>query len=109
MKLILLLCTLLIFSCTYDYLPVEENILECEPNMQFYTSNIKPILDVHCSGCHYQGSGRALLENYDDVIYSIEYDNLLFWITSSQMPPYGSQPFLSDQDRQILTNWINCE
>ena len=109
MKFINLFIVMLCFSCTYDYIDVEENILECNPDLQFFTSNIKPILDVHCSACHYQGSGRAVFNDYEDVIYSIEYDNLLFWITSYQMPPYGSQPFLSDQDRQILTNWINCE
>lgn len=108
MRDIFLFFTFLFSSCTYNNLTVDDNT-ECIPDPQVFSSNIKPILDIYCVSCHYQGSGRSLLTDYTSVVSSIENDNLLFWLTSKQMPPPNNLPVLSDQDRQVLTNWIICE
>tara|TARA_B100001142_G_C14348103_1_gene660876 strand:- start:7261 stop:7575 length:315 start_codon:yes stop_codon:yes gene_type:complete len=95
---------LVLISCTYNEIePI------CNPDPIFYNDIIKPILDVHCSDCHSDGSGRALLSNYNQVISAQNEHDLLDRVINFEMPPYGAQPSLNQSDILIIRNWIDCE
>lgn len=95
---------LVLISCTYNEIePI------CNPDPIFYSDIIQPILDVHCLYCHSDGSGRAPLSNYNQVISAQNEYDLLDRVINLEMPPNGEQPSLNESDIIIIRNWINCE
>jgi len=95
---------LVLTSCTYNEIePI------CNPDPIVYSDIIQPILDVHCSNCHYEGSDRVPLSNYNQVISAQNEYNLLDRVVNLEMPPYGSQLSLNSTDIVIIRNWIDCD
>ena len=93
---------LVLISCTYNEIePI------CNPDPIFYSDKIQPILDVHCSNCHLEGSGRAPLSNYNQVISAQNEYDLLDRVINFEMPPNGDS--LNESDIIIISNWIDCE
>ena len=98
------LLLLLLLSCTYN-----EVIIVCEPEEEIYTDLVKPIIEANCVICHNESSGRpALLTSYNGVINALNNNELVDWVVTEQMPPYGMTS-LDISDINILKNWANCE
>ncbi len=87
------------------------NINLCDTNKTFFYSDIKNILDSHCTGCHNRNntSGGWNLDNYDDVKASVNSGHLIGAI--DWLPGYSKMPLFAPKipNCEILTikKWIH--
>lgn len=103
-KIVLILLSLSFFvSCdsnTYqDLAPVVTN--------PTYTTNVKPVIDVSCTGCHAGGSQFPDLENYDQVVDATQNGDLLCRINATcgnVMPESGKLPQATIDMIQLWAN-----
>ena len=80
-----------------------------EEPMVLYSTDISPILQVHCAPCHFPGGGKqkyldtyaAVSDNIDDILYRVELprDSIEFMPFKSKKEP------LSDSLIQVITLW----
>lgn len=101
---------LLVCSCTYNELvPV---VPVCEPDEQIFFDLVQPIIEANCLACHSDGSPNGDFSNYDELRISILNTDLIDRIQRDVndvgFMPKGGQK-LSEEDIEIITNWIDCE
>ncbi|MCB9265567.1 MAG: hypothetical protein H6558_11115 [Lewinellaceae bacterium] len=85
----------------------------CDTTAVSYVSDIRPILESNCLGCH-QGPnpvGGFVLEAYDNVVAKINegrFYGALAWETGFVPMPYGAAEPLPDCDLLMIRAWINA-
>ena len=80
-----------------------------------YRSDVKPIIEKHCTGCHAKGQiGPMPLTNYEEVS---SYGNMIKYVTGSRlMPPWYADPsyrhfknerVLTEEEIQTISDWVD--
>lgn len=81
--------------------------VECDTENVTFTERIQPIISNRCAfaGCHVQGGGSIMLENYAQVKNSIDNGNFVQRVLETRdMPPDGP---LSDCQIESIQRWVN--
>ncbi len=85
-----------------------------EVSLHTYHADARPILERHCTRCHSEGGIAFQLTEYEDVAAYRE--AIAVAVDQGTMPPWGIPDgcntfdgdfSLSDEDRQLLTDWID--
>ena len=79
----------------------------CPTSAPSYATEIAPLVDERCGGCHYRGNrnSKQVLETYDYLHSSVSV--IEKEVYGCQMPPQG-EPVLSEAERQRLLQWLVC-
>jgi hypothetical protein len=73
-----------------------------------YASDVAPILDDNCVGCHSPQGGYGFdLVTYSEVQTQALQGDLITWISDCSMPP-STYPPLTTAQRQTLLDWLAC-
>ena len=83
--ILLMLITLSFSQCTKETIDVNVSVPEIADSV-FYDTDIKPIIDAHCIGCHSgtNPSAGADLSTYELVKFQSEFGTLINRINNSQ-------------------------
>ncbi len=101
-------------SCYYDNMEdlyPDNGGTTCDTTNVTFNLTVWPIIQSNCTGCHSGSapSGNVSLENYNDVVVSVENNKLMGTIRHesgySPMPKNSSR--LSDCNISQLETWIN--
>lgn len=105
-----LILALVYFSCTFN---VEEELYPndaCNTTDVRFSSDIVPIFERHCLGCHNSVSkqGNISLDGYSDVVFNVQNGSLLGSIRheSRWSPMPKGAPKMSDCDIKKIEAWI---
>jgi hypothetical protein len=71
-----------------------------------YASDVVPILEAKCNGCHTGGEGPWPLTNHDDVVHWLA--QVLSEVARCTMPPPLSATQLTESERKLLIDWLVC-
>ena len=94
------------FGCVYD-----EN--ECSVADVSYATNIQPLLDANCSGCHFGETPSAGLDlsDYEQVSDSINILKILertqLELSDDDIMPPSPNPPLNDCQILLFQNWVD--
>jgi uncharacterized membrane protein len=86
----------------------------CDSTAFSYTANIKPIINLHCLGCHtsYNASGNINYSTYAGIKATV--DNGKFWASITHAPGVKPMPYpqgsskLSECDLAKIRKWIEA-
>lgn len=78
----------------------------CPSPAPSYTTDVVPVLDAKCNGCHTGGEGPWPLTNHDDVVHW-RYQ-VLREVVQCTMPPPLSKPELTEAERAMIVDWLMC-
>ena len=82
--------------------------------LKAFEQDVRPVLKKHCFNCHgpEKQKGKVRLDTLNpDLVNSTSaetWHDALDNINLGEMPP-EDEPAISDQDRRVLTDWINGE
>ncbi len=79
----------------------------CPDSAPSYASDVRPIIDDLCMGCHYAGYhySTQVLATYDNLHRSVSL--IEKEVYGCDMPPSG-EPQLTTEERQTLLEWLVC-
>ena len=97
--------------------PAEELPAPIETDLSFY-SDIKPMLDTHCTRCHMPG-GQGVGDFTDDTEAMALGERMAARVDAGEMPPPVSDPscrdyegsehlFMPDEKRALLREWVDA-
>lgn len=94
---------LLLYSCTYNEVPISE-ITICETNTPSFSDCVLPIIEDNCMSCHSENGEQSLyLTSFTEIMLAVENNDLLVRI-KSDMPPSN---LMNASDILIIENWID--
>tara|TARA_Y100000385_G_scaffold205065_1_gene212416 strand:+ start:288 stop:617 length:330 start_codon:yes stop_codon:yes gene_type:complete len=103
MKNLSIFLLFLLYSCTYNELPISE-IAICETNSPSFSDCVLPIIENNCVSCHSENGGQyPFLTSFPEIISAVENDDLLARI-KNDMPPGN---LMNSSDILIIENWID--
>jgi hypothetical protein len=79
----------------------------CPDSAPSYATEIRPLVDLRCIGCHYEGNrnSKQVLETYEQLRASVSL--IEKEVYHCEMPPSGEPP-LSESERRTLLEWLVC-
>jgi hypothetical protein len=78
----------------------------CPSPMPSYATDVVPILEATCNGCHTGGDGPWPLTNHADVLHWRA--QVLAELAGCTMPPPTGTPQLTARERETLIDWLVC-
>lgn len=86
---------------------------DCNPVNVSFSSDIQPILEASCTGCHSEGSGQGagiVLTNYAGVKGQIDTDRFIEsinWENGVTNMPLGASEKIDACEIETIQKWIN--
>jgi hypothetical protein len=78
----------------------------CPSPSPSYATDVVPVLDAKCNGCHTGGEGPWPLTNHDLVVHWR--DQVLTEVVQCTMPPPLGTTELTQAERTMLVDWLVC-
>jgi mono/diheme cytochrome c family protein len=78
-----------------------------------YYTDIQPILEKHCVGCHVAGgiapfvltSGKDAVQHAADIARVVQNGSMPPWMPAKDSPPFLNDPRLKPASKQMLIDW----
>tara|TARA_B100001758_G_C18207807_1_gene503358 strand:- start:149 stop:508 length:360 start_codon:yes stop_codon:yes gene_type:complete len=105
--ILLILITISFSQCSKETIDVNVNVPEIADTV-FYDTDIKPIINTHCIGCHSGAnpSAGADLSTYELVKFQSEFGTLINRINDSQFP-MPTSGLMSTENRGKFDKWVS--
>jgi len=107
MKYMILTLILVLAACGGE--PIEQVDPDSIPQMPTWTSDVRPMLDRYCQGCHSSQTLGGSPDGLDFASYDLtvcEWDDVDEVLRERSMPPGGS-PRLTAREVAVLDRWAD--